>query len=145
MKKSNLVFTEKNTGKIISGVITYESGAGETDCEWCPIRDQFRDNDICICSILDESLYTMPQVDGVPFNNFGDFFCDKVNIIAFNGITVDGIDHDKLDNFTIKYSLNDLLEKVCPGRCILLNNPQDCTKEHRKCPGCILGELEEGD
>ena len=143
MKKSNLSFTEISTGKIFSGVITHEPG--KTDCEECPIRDQFSDDELCICSILDETSYTPPQVDGVPFQRFGDFFCNGVKIIAFNGITVDGIDRDKVDNFAVKYSLNDLLEKVCPGRCILLNNPQDCTKEHRKCPGCLLGELEEED
>lgn len=144
MKKSNLIFTEISTGTIISGVITYEPG--ETSCETCPIRDQFPDNDeLFICSILDETTHTMPQVDGVPFQRFGEFFCNKVKIIAFNGMTVDGIDYDRIDNFAVKYSLNDLLEKVCPGRCILLDNPQECTKEHRKCPGCLLGELEEED
>ena len=143
MKKSNLVFTEKSTGKIFSGVITHEPG--ETSCERCPIYDRFPDDEVCICSIVNGDLYTMPQVDGVPFHTFDDFFCNKVKITAFNCITVDGINYDKVDNFAVKYSLNDLLERVCPGRCILLNNPQDCTEEYRKCPGCLLGELEKED
>lgn len=143
MKKSNLSFTEISTGKIFSGVITHE--LGETRCEQCPIRDQFPDDELCMCSILDETSYTKPQVDGMSFYRFDNFFCNKVKITAFNCITVEGINYDKVDNFAVKYSLNDLLERVCPGRCILLNNPQDCTEEYRKCPGCLLGELEKED
>lgn len=145
--ESNLTFVDVSIGKVVSGVIAYEPDSGGTVCWSCPLHQQFPGNRCTRrCAVEDEINYDymLPLIDDeVPFMDKEHApFCSKVKIVAFDNIQIKGIGEE--DNRK-KYSLKNLLGKVCPGRCIILDNPKDCTKEHRKCPGCLLGELEEED
>lgn len=146
-KKSNLTFADAHTGRVISGVLTYEPDAPHgTNCERCPLRRFPGGSPYRRCAVTNEDNYDymLPLVDDeVPFmdkERIDIRFCHEVKIVAFDITRIEDIDVCRK-----KYSLKNLLGKVCSGRCILLDNPKDCTEEHRKCPGCLLGELIEED
>ena len=145
MKKSNLTFVDAPTGRVVSGVITYDPKPGRTECWSCPLHKQFPGEDwrSSSCAPADEINYDymLPLMDDeVPFRDKENenLFCKGVKIVGFDTTRIEDIDVCRK-----KYSLKNLLQKVCSGRCILLDNPKDCTEEHRKCPGCLLGELDE--
>ena len=118
--------------------IYYEDGF--TDCSFCPLSTLYpATTRTSTCSINAHKLNAHLAGNG-PFVDFrGRFFCSnnrirKVKELA-SGVG-EGFKRQKR-----KVSLGDLIAKVCPRRCVFMENTDKCTEEYRKCPGCLLDGL----
>lgn len=127
--------------------IHYEKGDC-TGCFNCPLRELYPDTDLVTktipCSILAQGRIISIS-GGRPFiDPWGIFFCSENKIISALEISSgDRVKFEVGEEFKRqrKFSLGDLITKVCPGRCVFMENTDKCTEEYRKCPGCLLDGL----
>lgn len=117
-----------------------------TECSVCPFK-VYPDIETrtSMCSILAKENNTPHFLSNRPFiDPYGSFFCSRNKIISAleisSGNRVKVVEDFKRQK---KFSLGDLIDKVCPGRCVFMEDTSKCTEEYRKCPGCLLEGLEE--
>jgi hypothetical protein len=130
--------------------IHFEMG-NRTNCSDCPLSKLYPYigpvTGTSTCSILAQGPCNAYFIGNRSFiDSYGSFFCSRNKII--NAVEIssrDRVEFEVGEEFKRqrKVSLGDLIDKVCPGRCVLLENTARCTEEYRKCPGCLLGDLEE--
>lgn len=145
MTKGILKFWDENGN---SKLVEIHYRPGFTCCGDCPIRRLYPDfwsvTNSPTCSIRAREY-------GSDINNCGPFingnaeyfFCSGVKIVAATEIRSEEVEIELGDslNRQKKVSLGELIANVCPGRCIFMEDTSKCTKAHRKCPGCLLEEL----
>lgn len=132
-----LEFKNKD-GVEIALEIYYEGGF--TDCSKCPLSTFYPAMGASTCSIRAHKLNAHLASNG-PFIDFrgGFYFCSNNRIRKVKEIA-SGVG-EEFKRQKRKVSLGDLIAKVCPGRCVFMENTDKCTKEYRKCPGCLLDGL----
>lgn len=146
MTKGILKFRDKyGNAKIVE--IHYLPGS--TSCvEDCPIKHLYPDigplSGNPTCSILAQR-YDARMNTGDRFidRNCDFYFCSENTIVTAIEIESEEVEIGLGEsiNRQKKVSLGELIANVCPGRCVFMEDTSKCTEAHRKCPGCLLEEL----